>query len=161
MRTMATSARHERRTVAEQTNAKCPPLEQARSRFNDYGPLLRLKRYDEARKLLLGCRAVFEEENAVGELGPIFSALADLEDELAHATDARRFEETALRFKYFAGDPGSIGVSHFNLANYITRDKGAWRDVVAHRLAAVLLSVVTEEGKVGARISGLVRDLRN
>ena len=81
MRTMATSARHERRTVAEQTNAKCPPLEQARSRFNDYGPLLRLKRYDEARKLLLGCRAVFEEENAVGELGPIFSALADLEDE--------------------------------------------------------------------------------
>ena len=28
-------------------------LEVARTRFNDYGPLLRLRRYDDARALLL------------------------------------------------------------------------------------------------------------
>ena len=104
---------------------------------------------------------MFERENAIDVLGRVFSALGDLEDKLAHRAEARRFEETALRFKYFAGDPRSIAVSHFNLSNYIIRDKRAWRDVVAHRLAAVLISVLTRGGEGGTIIRGLLRDLRN
>jgi hypothetical protein len=137
------------------------PLEQAKFRFNDYAPLLRLGRHADAGSILTECRAVFERENAIDALGRVFSALGNLENNLAHRAEARRFEETALRFKYIAGDPRDIGVSHFNLANYITRDKGAWRDALAHRRAAVLISVLTGEGKVGARISALVHNLRD
>ncbi len=44
-------------------------LELAQSRFNDYGPLLRLKRYDEAGGLLLYCKEVFEKERSIQGLG--------------------------------------------------------------------------------------------
>jgi len=135
-----------------------PPIERAKTRFNDYGPLLRLKRHDDARSILIGCRAVFERENAVTLLGPVFSALGDLEDKLDHRPGARQFEETALRFEYVAGDPRAINISHFNLANYITRDEGPWRDVVAHRLAAVLISVLTQAGDAASDIAALGRD---
>jgi hypothetical protein len=40
-------------------------LELARARFNEYGPLLNLERYDEARRLLEGCRSVFEAERDI------------------------------------------------------------------------------------------------
>jgi tetratricopeptide (TPR) repeat protein len=40
-------------------------LDLARTAFNDYGPLLRLERYDEAGRLLSYCRDVFEQENSL------------------------------------------------------------------------------------------------
>ncbi len=94
-------------------------LEQARLLFNDYGPLLRLRRYDETGELLRHCREVAERENSVELLGAVFSALADLQDELGHPETAQHFEETALRFSYAEGTPEGIGVSHSNLPVYI------------------------------------------
>jgi hypothetical protein len=57
-------------------------LEAAGTAFNDYGPLLRLNRYDEVGRLLHHCRDVFEHENSIKMLGKVFGALADLEDKL-------------------------------------------------------------------------------
>src|SRR5271166_5535941 len=49
-------------------------LEQARFRANDFGPLLELNRHDKASKLLQDCQKVFEQSNALAELGRVFSA---------------------------------------------------------------------------------------
>ena len=74
-------------------------LEVARTRYNDYGPLIRLGRYGEAHALLMECREVFESEGDLRGLGKVFSALADLEDELGHRDRAIRHEQTALRYQ--------------------------------------------------------------
>ena len=66
-------------------------LEQAATMFNSYGPLLRLRRYDEARALLLLCQAIFERENSVELIGKVLSARADLEDDLGHPAEAKSF----------------------------------------------------------------------
>jgi tetratricopeptide (TPR) repeat protein len=60
------------------------PLEQAKFRFNDYAPLLRLGRHADAGSILTECRAVFERENAIDALGRVFSALGNLENNLGH-----------------------------------------------------------------------------
>ena len=135
-------------------------LEVARTRFNDYGPLLRLARFDDARGLLLRCRDVFEQENAAAELGIVFSGLADLEDKLGHNEAARSFEQTALRYKYAAVAPEGTSISHFNLANYLTRAGSDWRDVLAHRLASAMVSGVTGSAGLTRRIAALAGDLR-
>jgi len=135
-------------------------LEVARTLFNDYAPLLRLGRFDDARELLLRCREVFEQENAVAELGAAFSALAELEDERGHHEAARRFEQTAFRYEYAAGTTDNINSSHFNLAIYLTRTGGDWRDVLGHRLAAAMISGLTGSAGPQRDIAALVGDLR-
>ena len=146
--------------ITDKENRGAEALDVACAQFNDYGPLLRLQRYDDARALLLGCRHVFEQENAVSDLGQAFSGLADLEDELGHNEAALRFEETAIRYLYAAGTPDSIGLSHFNLANYLTATRGDWRDVLGHRLAAATISGVTGSRRLQQRIAVIARDLR-
>jgi tetratricopeptide (TPR) repeat protein len=136
-----------------------PALEQARARANDYHPLLRLGRLQDARVLLQGCRAVFQAEGAVADLGRVFSALADLEDKLGHQQDAIAMEQAALRYKYAAGDPDSVAISHHNLANYLRRAGGEPALVVAHRLAAALLSYQTGSGRLGATLRTLTGEL--
>ena len=96
----------------------------ASTRFNDYSPLLRLKRYDEAGKLLVACREVFERERSIEMLGMVFGALADLVDKLGHVDQAISFEETALRYKYLWGEPEAISISHHNLANCFSEESG-------------------------------------
>jgi tetratricopeptide (TPR) repeat protein len=132
-----------------------PALEQARSRFNAYGPLLRLDRLEEARALLLGCRTVYQAKGAIPQLGRVFSALADLEDKLGHQDDAISLEQAALRYKYAAGEPDTVAVSHNNLAEYLRRAGGDPGLVVAHRLAAVLLRYQTGEGRLAANLRAL------
>jgi tetratricopeptide (TPR) repeat protein len=80
-------------------------FEMAQSRFNDYGPLLHLRRYDEVSQLLFECQTVFQRENSVFGLSKLFSAMSDLADTRGQNTDARRFESIGLRFKYAVRDP--------------------------------------------------------
>ncbi|HTW27593.1 MAG TPA: hypothetical protein VME92_10730 [Acetobacteraceae bacterium] len=135
-------------------------LQLARGWFNDYGPLLGLGRHDDARALLQRCRAVFEQVNAVSELGAIFSALGDLESGLGHHDTARRFEETALRYRYVAGTPQEVRTSHFNLANYLIRTGADWRNVLTHRLAAILIAAATQSGMLRQDVAALAGDFR-
>jgi hypothetical protein len=121
-------------------------LELAGTRFNDYGPLLRLGRHDEARALLLNCRAMFEEERDIVRLGNVYGALADLEDKTGGRTAAVRFQEVALGYKYQTGEAEGCAASHHNLANYLARQGADEATVLAHRLAAAAIYLQMASG---------------
>jgi tetratricopeptide (TPR) repeat protein len=123
-------------------------LEVARSKYNDYRPLLRLQRHDEARSLLYQCLAVFESDGGIEELGFVHSAIADLECEFQHFPDAVRHESVALRYGYPALSPGVCAISHFNLANYLIRSNADARDALAHQLASTLIFYQTNDGRL-------------
>jgi len=130
-------------------------LEVARTRFNDYGPLLRLGRYDDARALLLSCRAIFEAERDIKALGSVYSALADLEDENGGRAAAVRFEEVALSYSYQAGEPEDCAISHNNLANYLERQGADPAAVLAHRLTAAAIRLQMQSGLLSTTVHNL------
>jgi tetratricopeptide (TPR) repeat protein len=148
---------------AEQVRSKqargATDLEVAQFRFNDYGPLLRLGRLDDAGGVLEACREVFEAEGHLGMLGKTLSALADLEDEHGHPGEAARLEQTAMRYSYAAGDPEAVAVSHHNLAGYLQQTGGDPAVVVAHRLAAALSRHRTGSGRLPETLDALAGDL--
>ena len=130
-------------------------LEVARTRFNDYGPLLRLGRYDDARALLLSCRAIFEAERDIEMLGKVYGALADLEDETGDRAAAVRFEEVALGYTYQVGEPEDCAISHHNLASYLKRQGADPAAVLAHRLAAAAISLQMQSGLLATSVRNL------
>ncbi|MGH8902231.1 MAG: CHAT domain-containing protein [Egibacteraceae bacterium] len=134
-------------------------LDQVGTRFNDYGPLLRLGRLGEARALLLDCRQVFEDAHDLPMLGKVLSALADVEDRLGRTGSAVRLVQDALRLSYAAGDPGGVAVSHFNLANYLQRGGRDAGVVVAHRLACAVIRLQTGSGRLAVALHALAEDL--
>lgn len=135
------------RTSERQRNASL--YEQARSAFNDYGPLLRLGRLDEADALLCACQEVFEDAGDPGTLGRVLSGRANVAAKRGHREAAVNFERAALRGKYVRPDPGTIQASHHNLANYLRRRGEPPAQGLAHRLAAALL----------CRVSGMAHEL--
>ncbi|MEE6260917.1 CHAT domain-containing protein [Plantactinospora sonchi] len=115
------------------------PHHLARMAFNRYLPLLRLGRLAEAEQLLLRCSAVFEATDDIYELGKVASARADLEDKRGRHGEAVANAQAALRLLYRRSEPEHLAVSHYNLANYLSRAAGqSPADVVAHRFAAAL-----------------------
>jgi tetratricopeptide (TPR) repeat protein len=146
------SGRYEQALVlnAEIVNAKAKrgagALELAQTRFNDYGPLLCLNRYDEARPLLQGCRSVLEAERDFANLGKVWSALAELEGETGSWDDAVRFEETAMRYKYQVGQPEDCAISHHNMAYHLGGQGADPATVLAHWLASAVIYYQTQPG---------------
>jgi tetratricopeptide (TPR) repeat protein len=132
-----------------------PALEVARTRFNAYGPLLELRRYGEARTLLLECRDTFEAEGDAVELSAVYSALAGLEDGFGHGEPAIIHEQTALRYRYLVGDPGACAISHFNLANYLMRRDTASAAALAQRLACAVIQFQTADGRLPQTLQAL------
>jgi tetratricopeptide (TPR) repeat protein len=126
---------------------------------NDISPLLRLRRYNEARALIQHCRRVFEEEGDLLGLGVTFSVQAELEGYLGHSVQAVIHEQTALRFKYSTVEPDLCATGHFNLATYLIRSDGPSASSLAHRLAAVLIWHQTASGKLANALQALSRDL--
>jgi tetratricopeptide (TPR) repeat protein len=137
-------------------NRGAPPLELAQTAFNNSGPLRRLRRYDEARKLLAGCREIFEHEKSVRMLAKVFSALANVEGDTGRLETAQRFEETALRLSYASGDPIDIILSHFNISNHTNKSPA---DPLAHQLAALAMAVATKSGYAARCQTRLVQDI--
>ncbi|MDA8523715.1 CHAT domain-containing protein [Acidovorax sp. NCPPB 4044] len=122
-------------------NRGASALRLARTRFNDYGPLLALGRSQDARILLLECRRLFEAERYVQGLGKIFSALADVEGATGNFSDKPvKFECVALTYKYHVGDPDDCSISHHNLAKYLYLS-GSHEEGLAHLLASATLSM--------------------
>ncbi|WP_007515666.1 MULTISPECIES: hypothetical protein [Pseudofrankia] len=113
----------------------------ARSRFNDYGSLLRLGRLDDADALLADCQRVFTDTGDLDMVGKTFSARAALANSYGRPDEATRLEYTALRLSYIRPDPNAIAISHHNLANYL--DPTTTGLVLAHRIAATLLYHLT------------------
>jgi tetratricopeptide (TPR) repeat protein len=142
---------------AEELKAKevrrATDLDQARTAFNDYFPLLALKRYEEAGSLLWNCKEVFERENDIVMIGMVFSALADLKDHIGQTDQAARFEEDALRYEYLTGDTESVSVSHNNLGNYHAK-MGSSKSL-AHHLASAVIRLLTRSGMLPQTLQNL------
>lgn len=103
--------------LASQRDRGAGELELAATRFNHYGPLLRLGRLADCARLLQDCRAVFEREQHLVYLGNVYSALAHLQDKTGGQAHAVGFEQVALRYRYQSGDPRDCAISHNNLSN--------------------------------------------
>ena len=137
-----------------------PSLNLARTRFNDYGPLIRLGRLPEAHQLLLKCRRDFEQHGSPEELQAVFSALAELENTFDNHTQAANHERAALRYTYLVGDPKDCAISHFNLSTYLFRI-GTYSDTsIAHRFTAAIIRLQTADGRFPRDIAALAHHLR-
>lgn len=146
--------------ILEVTKARgANSLELARTRFNDYGPLLSLDRFEEAAALLTECRTAFEAAGHLEYLGKALGAQAELASVRSQYAEARRLEGTALRTAYRIGDPVDVAISHNNLANHICRDSGEWDDVLAYRLAAIILGSLMGSGYTADWFRNLVINL--
>ncbi|WP_033362146.1 hypothetical protein, partial [Dactylosporangium aurantiacum] len=115
------------------------------ARFNDYVPLIRLGHLEDAEQLLLSCQEVFEQHQDILSLAKTLSARADLADKRGHRDEAIRLEHAALRLKYTRLDLAAVAVSHFNLANYLSRAGADPAGQLAHRLAAAVIRQLTGE----------------
>ena len=107
--------------------------------FNDYFPLLRLGRTDEAVALLLDCRRSFYDARDTEMLGKTLSALADAENERAHGEAAIQLERDALRYRYLASDVPGVAVSYHNLGRYLRDHARRPAAAFASHLAAALI----------------------
>ncbi len=125
-------------------------VELAAARGNDSGPLLRLGRFAEARRLLEACRRTFEAAGEVTLLGKVLGALADLEGEEGDPAGAARYAAAALRYRYQASEPEDCANNHNNLSNHLEHSGAPPAAVLAHRLAAGAIYL-----QIG---SGLIRD---
>ena len=138
-----------------------PVTDVARARFNDYGPLLRLGRSDEALRLLIECRQVFQDGNDIEMLGRTLTALASTEAQRGHGEAAILMERDALRYNYLAGNVPSIAVSYHNLGGYLYRHAGQPGPALACHLTAALVSALTGVGDARNSVLSAVNDLRD
>jgi tetratricopeptide (TPR) repeat protein len=132
----------------------------AESRFNDYFPLVRLGRAEEALTLLRGCREVFQEARNTRALGKTLGALADIEDTRGHGDTAITLARDALRYKYLAGDVDGIAISYYNLGTYLAVYTSQYAEALACHLAAALIRVLIGAADVDDWVSGAAIDLR-
>jgi hypothetical protein len=96
-----------------------PETDIARTRFNDYPPLLRLGETGKAVDVLLTCREVFTEAGDAEGLGKTAGALASIEDASGNQEKAAGLQREALRHSYAADDAPSIAIGYYNLAGYM------------------------------------------
>jgi hypothetical protein len=134
-----------------------PEREIAWSAYNDYAPLLRLGRLDEARDLLRWCRQVAEASDDVRFLAKVIGAQADLEDQLGHPEAAARLGKDNLRLSYAVREPGDVAASHYNLAGYLKRTGAPVDQQWAHRIAGAVITYQTGEGSIDQDLLGLAQ----
>jgi tetratricopeptide (TPR) repeat protein len=137
-----------------------PAADIAQTRFNDYAPLLRLGRTDQALALLLDCRQIFQDTHDIESLGKTLSALADIEDERGHGDAAILMERDALRYKYLAGDVIGIEVSYHNLGNYLLRHGRQPAPALACHLVSGLICELTGAEGADTSVRAAATDLR-
>jgi CHAT domain len=129
----------------------------AGSRFNDYYPLIRLGRNDEALALLLECRQAFEHTHDIRMLGKTLGALAEVEYQRGHDEAAITLIRDALRYSYLGGDVTAIAVAYHNLGAYSPRQTAT--ALACHLAAALIRTLADASGADGsARAAGV--DLR-
>ncbi len=135
-------------------------LELAKTLFNDYGPLLSLRRLPQAGELVQGCHDVFERENAYDWLGRTYGALADLQDVQGHREAAVSLASIGLKYTYQSLQPEPCATGHSNLSHYLGRAGEPRERWLAHCLGAALIYVQTASGLLATTLHNLaVSDL--
>jgi tetratricopeptide (TPR) repeat protein len=128
--------------------------EQYRTRYNQYWPLMRLGRLDDAQRAVEACLAVFREVNDLTNQARALYALADIWDERGDVTQAIALVRQALSICNRLPDPSDRAISHHNLAKYLEQ-AGKVEDAVWHVLADIMYLVVSNH------LEGLSVSLRN
>ncbi len=139
----------------DQSERGATTLELARIAFNDWAPLIDLKRHAEAEALLLDCRETFEAEESLDGLAVIYGAWADLEEERGHHDQAIGFEQRSLRLEYLLRNPTRVALSHNNLASYLVKGGRDTTRPFAHRLTAALLVHLSGSGELTKFLTAL------
>ncbi len=137
---------------------RAPAADIARARFNDYMPLLRLGRTEEALAVLLDCRQAFQDAHDTGRLGATLSALADTEYIRGHGEAALRLRRDALRYLYLARDAEMIAVSYHNLGHCLHHGRQPAAAVASHLASALISAMIgtdDEDQSVSAAATGL------
>jgi hypothetical protein len=127
--------------VASKRGRAAPADAVARSRFNDYLPLLGLGRGEEARQLLSDCRECFQDVGNLRMLGRTLGALASVEEADGRRDAAIRLERHALEYKYIANDVRGIAVSYEHLGTYA----GPPAALACHLAAALIRALTSPE----------------
>jgi tetratricopeptide (TPR) repeat protein len=114
-----------------------PPEDVAKTRFNRAGPLIRLKRFGEAKQELDACLDVFESHPT--ERAAVLSTLADLYHEWGDIRQAISQERRALALRDTLPDPNDRAGSHNNIAGYLERsgDAALIAEAGRHQLASL------------------------
>jgi tetratricopeptide (TPR) repeat protein len=146
--------------AASERDRNAPATDTARTRFNDYAPLLRLGRTEEAIALLRDCLRAFQDAHNTRMLGKTLTALANAEDQRGHGEAALRLERDALRHRYLAGDVTGMAVSYHNLGNYLCRHASQPAQALASHLAAALIYALTGGAYLDRAVDAAATDLR-
>ena len=112
------------------------------ARFNQYGPLIKLGRLDEARRVVEECLAVFEKVDDLTMQAKALSALAHIWNERGDVDQAISLARQALSVTNRLPDPADRAISHLNLGNYLEK-AGRIEDCGAHHLAAGIYDLVS------------------
>jgi tetratricopeptide (TPR) repeat protein len=112
------------------------------TRFNQYGPLIRLGRLDAAQQVVESCLAMFRNVNDLTRQARALSALANIWNERGDTAQAVALERQALAVRNRLPDPTDRSVSHHNLSNYLDK-AGQAMEAARHLLAAIVYRVVT------------------
>jgi len=135
------------------------PIERTRTDFNSVPLLIQLKRHDEAEASLRRIREVSGSAGDLQLLGAVYEAWASLEEARGHFESAVAFSRKGLQTAYTFGAARSINVGHHNLATNLERAGGEPAEVIAHRLAEVLISYQTDSGDYGSDVRSVARTL--
>lgn len=115
---------------------------QARTRFNQYGPLLSLGRLDDAQRVLESCLTVFRKVNDHTYQAKTLGALADVWDKRGDTGQAVAVQRQALTVHNGLPDPEDRANSHHNLAIYLKKADQI-EEPARQLLAAIVYRVVT------------------
>jgi tetratricopeptide (TPR) repeat protein len=94
-----------------------PATQIARARYDDYKPLLRLDRAEQAFTLLQDCRKAFPDTDDLNLLAKILAALSETEYQRAHDEVAIQFERDARRYAILSADPYVTMLSYYDLTD--------------------------------------------
>jgi len=130
------------------------------TRFNQYYPLLRLGRFDEAQGLLEDCLQVFREVDDLTRQARALSALADLWGKRGDRRQAVALQRQGLALFNRLSDLADRAMSHGNLSNYLGH-LGVWDGKAQHSLAAVVYDLITNHRQgLALRLRNLAIDMR-
>jgi tetratricopeptide (TPR) repeat protein len=131
------------------------------TRFNQYGPLMRLGRLDDAQRVVEACLAVFHEVDDLYGQAKALSALASIWKERGDVEQAIALERQALSIRNRLPDPSERAISHHNLANYFDK-AGRAEDMARHTLVAgVYFLVSTRRDHLATWLNNLKIDIRH
>jgi hypothetical protein len=147
--------------LASMRDRRAPAAYIARALLNDYGPLLRLGRTDEALALLLECRQMFDDAHDYEMLGNVLTALADVEDKRGHGDVAIDFERVALRHHDLAADVPGIAISYHNLGGYLGSHCRQPAPALACHLTSALIKALARINDDDLSVQAAARDLRD